>query len=286
MPALTEALRYAGQGHAVLPCIAGTKEPAATGGVYSATTDVDQLEQWWRWWPDANVAVAARPSELVFADLDRRANHDGVANFGRLLESLELDWPTTRTTATPSDSRHLWVHPSCRPGPGRPHPRPRRCPDRPGLRPGPVLDRGRSAVPVRARRRTDRAASTASQALPTARVQRETRSSPGGRDPRPGRSPGPRARPAADRPRRRRGTQRDPQPCRLLARRVRRRRPTPPSGRRGRAHRRRTHSRPRTRRDRSHHRIRSHSRRDSPLTPRAPHRSASKSTSHLTRSER
>jgi hypothetical protein len=106
--ALPEALRYAGQGQAVLPCAAGTKEPAVTRGVSDATTDTDVIERWWRWWPDANCAIAAQPSGLVFADLDRRPGHDGVANFGQLLDELDLDWPTTRTTATPSDSRHLW----------------------------------------------------------------------------------------------------------------------------------------------------------------------------------
>jgi Bifunctional DNA primase/polymerase, N-terminal len=106
--ALPEALRYAGQGHAVLPCATGTKEPTVPKGVLAASTDPDVIERWWRWWPDANCAIAAKPSGLVFADLDRRPGHDGVANFGQLLDELELDWPATRTTATPNDSRHLW----------------------------------------------------------------------------------------------------------------------------------------------------------------------------------
>jgi hypothetical protein len=106
--ALTEALRYAGQGYAVLPCVPGAKEPAAAGGVYAATTDTEQLKQWWRWWPEANVAVAAKPSRLVFVDLDRRRDFDGVWNFAELLDRHELAWPATRTTATPSNSRHLW----------------------------------------------------------------------------------------------------------------------------------------------------------------------------------
>jgi Bifunctional DNA primase/polymerase, N-terminal len=108
MPALTEALRYAGQGHAVLPCVVGAKQPLTSAGVADASIDPARLEQWWRWWPDANVALAARPSRLVFADLDRRPGFDGVVIFGRLLERLELDWPATRATATPSGSRHLW----------------------------------------------------------------------------------------------------------------------------------------------------------------------------------
>jgi Bifunctional DNA primase/polymerase, N-terminal len=106
--ALPEALGYARQGNHVLPCITGTKEPAPPGGVYAATVDPEQLEQWWTWWPDANVAVAAQPSQLVFADLDRRPGHDGVTNFAQLLDDHELDWPKTKTTVTPSDSRHLW----------------------------------------------------------------------------------------------------------------------------------------------------------------------------------
>jgi hypothetical protein len=105
--ALGEALRLVGQGAAVVPCHPGSKR--AIVSVHAASTDPERIERWARQVPDANWGIAALESGLVFADLDRRTDYDGLANFAQLLSQFRHSWPTTRTTlsVTPG-SRHLW----------------------------------------------------------------------------------------------------------------------------------------------------------------------------------
>lgn len=49
---------YAAWGWPVFPCRPGLKTPATEHGLTEATTDPDQIGEWWWRWPNANVAVA------------------------------------------------------------------------------------------------------------------------------------------------------------------------------------------------------------------------------------
>jgi len=46
------------------------KHPRVSNWVEKATTDPDQINKWWRWWPNANVAISAGASGLVAVDID------------------------------------------------------------------------------------------------------------------------------------------------------------------------------------------------------------------------
>jgi len=55
---LKAALDYAELGYRVFPCKVDGKEPATLQGCLDATTDPQQIEQWWTANPDLNVAIA------------------------------------------------------------------------------------------------------------------------------------------------------------------------------------------------------------------------------------
>jgi hypothetical protein len=65
---LEAALRYAELGYPVFPCAPGTKTPLTEHGHLDATTDPEQIEQWWTQRPNANVAIAT--ARLVVIDVD------------------------------------------------------------------------------------------------------------------------------------------------------------------------------------------------------------------------
>lgn len=52
------ALRYASWGWPVFPCRPGLKRPATEHGLKEATTNPEQIKDWWWRWPHANIGVA------------------------------------------------------------------------------------------------------------------------------------------------------------------------------------------------------------------------------------
>jgi hypothetical protein len=71
MSMVDAALVYASRGLAVLPLVPKGKLPLAGTGVFKATTDTSQIEEWWQDCPDANIAVATgEASKLVVVDVD------------------------------------------------------------------------------------------------------------------------------------------------------------------------------------------------------------------------
>jgi putative DNA primase/helicase len=63
------ALDYANQGYAVFPC--EKKKPLTDNGFKDATTDETQIREWWRRWPNAQVALpTGRRNNLFVVDLD------------------------------------------------------------------------------------------------------------------------------------------------------------------------------------------------------------------------
>ena len=63
----------------------GDKTPLSEHGVYSATTDLDEIARWWRWKPEALIAVSMGRRTGIFAiDVDASPPHagpDGVERF-------------------------------------------------------------------------------------------------------------------------------------------------------------------------------------------------------------
>jgi hypothetical protein len=103
----TAALSYAEKDYLVFPCKPRSKQPATRNGSYDATTDEEQIREWWRENASHNVAI-------------RTGKESGI--FG--LEEDEDDaikaqsWYTTPTpiaktsisakTAKPVESRSWW----------------------------------------------------------------------------------------------------------------------------------------------------------------------------------
>ncbi|WP_419783108.1 bifunctional DNA primase/polymerase [Maridesulfovibrio sp.] len=95
------ALFYAKQGLCVFPC-AG-KRPCVSGGFKSATTDLNQITQWWQQFPQANIGSPTGANSFVL-DIDPPHGEESLA----LLESQNSPLPETLTQRTGSGGRHLF----------------------------------------------------------------------------------------------------------------------------------------------------------------------------------
>jgi len=70
---LLSALIYARRGWPVFPLRPRSKEPYEGIGVYQATCDEGKIREWWRKWPDSNIAVAMGERSGIFLfDVDTR----------------------------------------------------------------------------------------------------------------------------------------------------------------------------------------------------------------------
>src|SRR5205809_726816 len=81
-PWLRGALWYARRGIAVFPCRPRTKLPLTEHGCKDATTKTDIIKDWWKRWPDANVAGAT--GDLVAVDVDEKDGISGSSALRRL----------------------------------------------------------------------------------------------------------------------------------------------------------------------------------------------------------
>ena len=117
MKSSSEALRLAARGVAVFPCRPdkapligpdkdefGEKIPK-TGGFYQATADHQQVEEWWKQWPNALIGV---PAGLKFVVLDLDLQHTEAQLW---LDENRARLPLTRKHATRSGGRHLLFKP-------------------------------------------------------------------------------------------------------------------------------------------------------------------------------
>lgn len=68
-------------------CDNAGKHPRTKNGLDDATTDLDQIKEWWKRWPDANIGINCGASGLLVVDLDTYKDiYDG--------DDLELDEET------------------------------------------------------------------------------------------------------------------------------------------------------------------------------------------------
>lgn len=82
---LYHALAYAEKGYAVFPCQPREKTPLTPHGHNDASNDELNIISWWSRWPDANIGLALKPSDLLVVDLDRHPGKpDGIEEFKKL----------------------------------------------------------------------------------------------------------------------------------------------------------------------------------------------------------
>lgn len=95
-PLSAAAREFASAGVPLFPCTPYGKRPATGHGFHDATTNLDQIEAWWRQSPSANIGVpAGAASGAVVVDVDVHGPVDGRASFDRarragLVDGCEL----------------------------------------------------------------------------------------------------------------------------------------------------------------------------------------------------
>jgi hypothetical protein len=100
------ALGYAASGQPVFPVAPGRKFPLTERGFLDASLDLDQVRQWWRAWPRANIGL---PTGVVFdvVDVDHKAESSGFDTMLRLQRGGLLEgW--TQLVTTPSGGAHIY----------------------------------------------------------------------------------------------------------------------------------------------------------------------------------
>lgn len=102
------ALLLARHGVPVFPCLPGTKRPAVKRGFLAASTDTEQVTEWWVRWPDANLAVpTGSASGIDVVDVDRHSHNDGMLAFAKARRAGFLSgWAAL--VRTPSDGLHVY----------------------------------------------------------------------------------------------------------------------------------------------------------------------------------
>ena len=90
------ALRYARMDLPVFPCKVRGKKPLTPHGFNDATTDLQQVREWWRRWPKASIGMATgTPSGLIVLDIDPRNGGKGswaALRWGRKIPKTAQQW--------------------------------------------------------------------------------------------------------------------------------------------------------------------------------------------------
>lgn len=100
------ATAYAAAGVAVFPCIPGEKRPLTAHGFHDATTDLAQIDRWWRGFSFANIGIPTGHLVEVL-DIDVRATGTGYPMLRTLhQEGLIARWG--QAVRSPSGGLHLY----------------------------------------------------------------------------------------------------------------------------------------------------------------------------------
>ena len=104
MTMLNSALHYASMGWKVFPLAQGSKVPReGSKGVHDATTDEQQINEWWNTEPSANIGIATgKDSNLIVIDVD---GDPGMQSMRQVVSQLPKEH--TRVIKTPN-GYHLY----------------------------------------------------------------------------------------------------------------------------------------------------------------------------------
>jgi hypothetical protein len=112
---VSSALAYASYGWPVFPCHAGSKVPATLHGFRDATTDPEQIREWWHRQPDANVAIATGSPGPDVLDIDQHGEAgDGFGALNQLVRA-GLITQARAVIGTPSGGLHAYFTGSSQP---------------------------------------------------------------------------------------------------------------------------------------------------------------------------
>ena len=105
---LGQALAYARRSWPVFPCLPGQKIPTTRHGYRDATTDPDQITEWFTRHPDWNLAIATGAPGPDVLDVDQHGPAgNGYAALGRLRRAGLLDGAATYVR-TPNGGLHAY----------------------------------------------------------------------------------------------------------------------------------------------------------------------------------
>ncbi|WP_298868584.1 bifunctional DNA primase/polymerase [uncultured Gimesia sp.] len=96
---LQAAIEYANLGYSIFPCSRGDKKPLTEHGCLDATTDEDQIVEWWEKTKFANIGIST--NGLLVVDIDGSDNE--WLSDPKIMESLS----TGAMSQTPSGGRHF-----------------------------------------------------------------------------------------------------------------------------------------------------------------------------------
>lgn len=106
---LDAAIDYASRGLAVFPLKPRDKAPITAHGVHEATTNFDQINKWWKRYPNANIGIACGKISggLLVVDVDRKQNGvDGLDSLNAW-ERENGELPETVRSITGTGGSHL-----------------------------------------------------------------------------------------------------------------------------------------------------------------------------------
>lgn len=107
------AKEYAQMGFAVLPVRRMNKHPYTPHGVKDATKDLTVIREWWKRWPDANVAIACGSISgglvVIDQDVDDRTGKDGINELSDWSRENHVEIPDSPLAITGSGGYHQYM---------------------------------------------------------------------------------------------------------------------------------------------------------------------------------
>jgi Bifunctional DNA primase/polymerase, N-terminal len=107
-PVLLHAHAFARRGVPVFPCRPGKKTPATRHGYLDASTDPDQIREWFEHHPDRNLAVVTGAPGPDVLDIDERGQAGSGFNALARLSAAGLLAKASGRTRTPSSGLHIY----------------------------------------------------------------------------------------------------------------------------------------------------------------------------------
>lgn len=107
-PVLRQALACASNSLPVLPCHPGSKIPATPRGYLDATTDPDQIRQWFAGHPDRNLALATGAPGFDVLDIDQHGQAGDGFGALRQLADAGLLAAACKKIRTPGGGAHYY----------------------------------------------------------------------------------------------------------------------------------------------------------------------------------